>query len=73
MGNGGADLGLGIGGLLRLGGLLVACVVGGILIGYAVDAAAGTTPLFLFLGMSLGIVSAVAGAWRTVRDYLRSP
>lgn len=73
MSSDGTGRGLGFGGLLRLGGLLTACVTGGILIGYAVDAAAGTAPLFLLLGMALGIVSAVGGAWRTVRDYLRSP
>jgi F0F1-type ATP synthase assembly protein I len=58
-------------GLLRLGGFLVACVVGGIGLGYVLDLLAGTTPLFLFVGLALGIVSACAGSWRTVRDSLK--
>lgn len=58
-------------GLLRLGGFLVACVVGGIGVGYLLDVLVGTTPLFLFIGLALGIVSACAGSWRTVRDSLR--
>jgi F0F1-type ATP synthase assembly protein I len=57
--------------LLGLGGFLVAAVVGGLVIGLVIDAAAGTSPLFVLLGIAVGIVAAGVGFWVKVRDALR--
>ena len=58
--------------LIGLGGFLVAAVVGGLVIGLLVDQLAGTTPLFALLGIFVGIIAAVVGFWRRVKDALRS-
>jgi F0F1-type ATP synthase assembly protein I len=57
--------------LLGLGGLLVAAVVGGTLLGLLVDQLAGTSPVFVLVGVALGIVAAGVGFWVRVRDALR--
>ena len=57
--------------LVGLGGLLVAAVVGGMVIGLLLDQAAGTAPLFALLGIFVGIVAAAVGFWRRVKDALR--
>jgi F0F1-type ATP synthase assembly protein I len=57
--------------LLGLGGFLVAAVVGGLGIGLLLDAAFDTSPLFVLVGIFLGIVAAGAGFWVKVRDALR--
>jgi F0F1-type ATP synthase assembly protein I len=58
--------------LIGLGGLLVAAVVGGMVIGLLVDQVAGTEPLFAVIGIFVGIVAAVAGFWRRVKDALQN-
>jgi F0F1-type ATP synthase assembly protein I len=57
--------------LLGLGGFLVAAVVGGTVLGLVADKLAGTSPLFVLLGVALGIVAAGVGFWSRVRDALR--
>jgi F0F1-type ATP synthase assembly protein I len=57
--------------LLGLGGILVAGVVGGLVIGLLVDEAAGTRPLWTLVGIALGIVLAAAAFVVRVRDALR--
>jgi len=57
--------------LLGLGGLLVGAVVGGTLLGLLLDSLAGTSPLFVVLGVALGIVGAGIGFWSRVRSALR--
>ena len=57
--------------LLGLGGFLVAAVVGGLVIGLFLDAAFDTGPLFVLLGIAVGILAAGAGFWIKVRDALR--
>jgi F0F1-type ATP synthase assembly protein I len=57
--------------LLGLGGLLVAAVVGGLVIGLLLDQAVGTSPLFVLLGLLLGVVAGAAGFWVRVRSALR--
>jgi F0F1-type ATP synthase assembly protein I len=57
--------------LLGLGGLLVAAVVGGLVIGLLVDDAAGTSPLFVLVGIAVGIVAGAVGFWARVRSALR--
>ena len=57
--------------LIGLGGILVAGVVGGLVIGLVVDDAAGTSPLWTLVGVSVGIVMAVVAFAVRVRDALR--
>jgi len=57
--------------LLGLGGLLVGAVVGGLVIGLFVDQAAGTSPLFVLIGIALGMVLGALGFWAKVRAALR--
>jgi F0F1-type ATP synthase assembly protein I len=57
--------------LLGLGGLLIGAVVGGLVIGLLLDQAAGTSPLFVLVGIALGIVAGGVGFWLRVRSALR--
>jgi F0F1-type ATP synthase assembly protein I len=57
--------------LLGLGGLLVAGVVGGLVIGLLLDQAVGTSPLFVLVGIALGIVAGGLGFAVKVRSALR--
>lgn len=57
--------------LLGLGGLLVGAVVGGLVLGLLLDQAAGTAPLFVLLGITLGIIAGGVGFWARVRSALR--
>lgn len=57
--------------LAGLGGVLVAGVVGGLVIGLLVDHAAGTSPLWTLVGIALGIGLAIAAFVVRVRDALR--
>jgi F0F1-type ATP synthase assembly protein I len=56
--------------LVGLAVYLAASVVIPLLIGVAVDSAAHTAPLFLFVGLSIGIVAAVAVTYTRIRRYL---
>jgi F0F1-type ATP synthase assembly protein I len=57
--------------LAGLGGLLVAAVVGGMVIGLVVDNQAGTSPTYTLIGIALGVVAGAAGFWVRVRAALR--
>jgi F0F1-type ATP synthase assembly protein I len=57
--------------LAGLGGLLVAAVVGGMVIGLVVDDKAGTSPTYTLIGIAVGIVAGAAGFWVRVRAALR--
>ena len=57
--------------LIGLGGLHVAAVVGGLVIGLLVDQAAGTSPLFVLVGLLVGIVAGAVGFWVRIRAALR--
>jgi len=46
-------------------------VVGGLVIGLLVDQAAGTSPLFVLLGILVGIVVGAVGFWARIRAALR--
>lgn len=63
--------GLGLGDLLTLGGMLVGCMVTGVLLGLLLDAWWDTSPAFVLVGTALGIVAAGTGFWLRVRLFLR--
>lgn len=56
--------------LAELGGVLVAGVVGGLVIGLLVDDAAGTSPVWTLVGIFVGIALAIAAFVVRVRDAL---
>ena len=57
--------------LAGLGGILVAGVVGGLVIGLLVDEAADSSPLWTLVGIAVGILLAAVAFVRRVRDALR--
>jgi F0F1-type ATP synthase assembly protein I len=57
--------------LVGLGGLLVAAVVGGMVIGLVVDDQAGTSPAGVLVGIAVGVVLGAVGFWLRVRSALR--
>jgi len=56
--------------LLGLGGLLAGAVVGGMVVGLLVDGALGTSPVFVLVGIALGIVAGGIGFWVRVKAAL---
>lgn len=56
--------------LAAMGSTIVVSVLLGLGLGWLADRAAGTTPLFIFLGLAFGIVTAALGAYRVLRTYL---
>ncbi len=56
--------------LVTLGTANAVCVVGGIGLGWLVDHFAGTLPVFILLGLALGIVAACMITYRRIRPYL---
>jgi F0F1-type ATP synthase assembly protein I len=59
--------------LIGLGGLLAGCVVAGTALGYVLDQAADTSPVFTLIGIALGMVAGAVGFWAKVRSALRDP
>lgn len=57
--------------LIGVGGMLSGAVVGGLVIGLLIDSWAGTRPVFVLIGIGLGIVLGALGFWARVRDALR--
>ena len=57
--------------LIGLGGLLVAAVVAGTLLGLLIDHVAGTEPAFTMAGVFLGILAGGLGFWARVRAALK--
>ena len=57
--------------VIGLGGVLVAAVVGGMVVGLLLDRVAGTEPLFAVIGVFVGIATAAAAFWIRVRAALR--
>jgi F0F1-type ATP synthase assembly protein I len=57
--------------LLTLGGMLVGCIVAGLVLGLLLDSWWDTTPAFVLAGTALGIAAAGAGFWLRVREFLR--
>ena len=58
--------------LAGLGGILVAGVVGGMVIGLVIDEQAGTTPAGVLIGIAVGVVAGAAASWFRVRTALRN-
>lgn len=57
--------------LIGVGGMLSGSVVGGLVIGLLIDRWAGTGPVFVLIGIGLGIVLGAVGFWVRVREALR--
>lgn len=62
--------GPGLATLAAMGTTIVVAVLVGLGLGWLADRAAGTTPLFIFVGLAFGIVAAALGAYRVLRTYL---
>lgn len=56
--------------LLTLGTANAVCVVAGIGVGWLVDHVAGTNPVFILVGLALGITAGVLITYRLIRPYL---
>ena len=56
--------------LIGLGGLLAGAVVAGMVVGYLLDRALGSTPVLTLLGILLGMVAGGVGFWLKVRTAL---
>ena len=57
--------------LLGMGAVVAAELVAGLALGWLVDRLAGTTPVFLLVGVLVGIVAAVSYTVVEFRKYLR--
>jgi F0F1-type ATP synthase assembly protein I len=66
------DDSIGWGDLLSLGAVVAVLIVIGLGLGLLVDHVAGTSPVFLLVGLLLGIVGAVAYAVRRFRKFLKT-
>ena len=71
MADGGSRDGLRGRDLIGLGGLLAGAVVGGTVIGYLLDDAADTAPVFTLVGIALGMVAGAVAFW--AQGALRTP
>jgi len=58
--------------LAGLGGILVAGVVGGMVIGLVIDEQAGTAPVGVLIGIAVGVVAGAAASWFRLRTALRN-
>ena len=56
--------------LTGLGWYVALCIVAGVLIGIALDAAAGTAPWLLLVGVILGSVAAFWGVYKMILPVL---
>jgi len=58
--------------LLNLGAAIAVAILAGLGLGWLVDWLAGTTPIFLFLGLFLGVAGAVRYTYGELRKYLKT-
>lgn len=56
--------------LLQIGAVCGITIGLALFAGYLIDRAAGTPPLFTFLGLAVGIVGAAAGSYRVIRPFV---
>jgi F0F1-type ATP synthase assembly protein I len=59
--------------LIGLGGLLAGSVIACTALGYLLDQALGSSPVFTLVGIGLGMVAGGVGFWVRVRSALRDP
>ena len=57
--------------LLGMGGIVAAQVAVGCVLGLLIDRAAGTSPIFLLVGLALGLIGGVCYTIAQFRKYLR--
>lgn len=57
--------------LIGIGGLLAGAVIAGTLLGLLVDHLAGTSPVFVLVGVFLGIITGGVGFWLRIRPAIR--
>lgn len=57
--------------LIGLGGLVAACVVAGLVLGWVVDEWLGTLPVFILAGIAVGVAAGAVGVWFRLRAYLQ--
>jgi F0F1-type ATP synthase assembly protein I len=62
----------GLSDLLGMGAAIGAQLAAGFLLGWLVDSLAGTTPIFMLVGLLLGIVGAVSYTVSQFRKYLKT-
>jgi F0F1-type ATP synthase assembly protein I len=67
-----SDRSLGWSELLGMGAVIAAELVAGLGLGWLVDSLADTTPVFLLVGLLLGIAAAVSYTVVQFRKYLKS-
>jgi F0F1-type ATP synthase assembly protein I len=58
--------------LVGLGGLLVGCVVAGLVVGWLADEHWDSSPVGILIGLGIGIVTGVVGSCVQIAGYLRS-
>lgn len=58
--------------LLGMGAVIAAELVAGLGLGWLVDSIAGTAPIFLLIGLLLGIAAAVSYTVTEFRKYLKN-
>ena len=73
MASDGRSDGMGLSDLLSLGIGIAAPLVAGLGLGWLIDALAGSFPIFVFIGLGLGIVGAIAYTVVEFRKYLSTP
>lgn len=56
--------------LMQIGAVCGISIGIGLFAGYLVDRAAGTPPLFTFVGLAVGIVGAATGSYRVIRPFV---
>ena len=56
--------------LLQIGATWGVLIGAGVLVGYLLDNALGTTPLLVFVGLTLAIVGAAAGSYWVIRPFV---
>jgi len=62
---------LGVWELVTLGATAVGCLVGGLLVGLALDGHLGTLPVWTLIGLTAGIVCASVITYVRIRQFLR--
>jgi F0F1-type ATP synthase assembly protein I len=58
---------------LGIGAAAAAVIIVGGAVGFAVDSGLGTLPVFVFIGLIVGVAAAVVFVYTKFRDSLRGP